>query len=492
MALAVGCVSEPESELGSRRADRLTAPLRVRVVAANLTTGRRQRYESPGRRILSGLDADVVLIQEMNVDGNRTEDIADFVDETFGPGFEWYREPRRSLPNGVVSRYPIREAGVWEDRELPNREFVWARIDPPGAVDLWVVSVHLKSGSNSTQTREAREIVRRVRQQVPSDAYLVVGGDFNTTSRRSGAVRILSDIVDTRGPYPVDDRGDGDTNRNRNRPYDWVLANRRLDDLETSVQLRSEAFPNGLVVDTRIHSPLSDLSPARREDSRASSMQHMAVVRDFVFPPDPAAPDAGIPDLSRPDADRPDLGSADMDAHDLSPPDVGDLDLGAPDLRPRDLGPSDAGSSDVGVTKPAVFFNEILANEPGSDPRGEFIELVATRDVDLSGMTIADGSGVRHRFPSRTFLRSGRALVLSASQASTGALGLSNGGDTVRLRERGGTEVDTLRYTRALSGRDGVSMNRSPDGDPTGQWILHTDLVPENRSPGRRAGGGPF
>ena len=42
-------------------------------------------------------------------------------------------------------------------------------------------------------------------------------------------------------------------------------------------------FANGLVVDTRVYTPLADLAPALATDSGATGMQHMAVVRDFLL-----------------------------------------------------------------------------------------------------------------------------------------------------------------------------------------------------------------
>jgi len=36
----------------------------------------------------------------------------------------------------------IVEAGEWDDPRVGNRDFAWARIDIPGPVDLWAVSVH--------------------------------------------------------------------------------------------------------------------------------------------------------------------------------------------------------------------------------------------------------------------------------------------------------------------------------------------------------------
>ncbi len=50
-------------------------------------------------------------------------------------------------------------------------------------------------------------------------------------------------------------------------------------------------FTNGLVVDTRVYTPISEIAPAMAADSGANQMQHMAVVKDFLLPP-PAAPAA--------------------------------------------------------------------------------------------------------------------------------------------------------------------------------------------------------
>ena len=40
-------------------------------------------------------------------------------------------------------------------------------------------------------------------------------------------------------------------------------------------------YPNGLVFDSRVFTPLSDVSPAQTGDSGVTGMQHMAVLKDF-------------------------------------------------------------------------------------------------------------------------------------------------------------------------------------------------------------------
>ena len=84
-----------------------------RVMAANLT-GDSQVYAPPAIRIFQGLKPDVVAIQEFNC-GNNTTDIRTLVDTAFGTQFHYYRESGYSIPNGIISRYPIRAAGSWLD-----------------------------------------------------------------------------------------------------------------------------------------------------------------------------------------------------------------------------------------------------------------------------------------------------------------------------------------------------------------------------------------
>ena len=154
------------------------------------------------------------------------------------------------------------------------------------------------------------------------------------------------------------------------------------------------------------------------------------------------------------------------------------------------------------VTAPRVVLNEILATEPGSDVAAEAIELVnlGTATADLSGWTLSDAVSARHQFAVGTTLAPGKAIVVfggptgipaglaNAVAASTGQLNLSNSGDTVTLKDASGATKDSFTYDSTLSGTDGVSMNRGPDGS-TGAFALHTALSSLLASPGTRATG---
>lgn len=255
----------------------------VRIVAANLSSGNLQSWNpGHGLRILQGLKPDVVLIQEWNT-GNKTDvDRRAFVD-ALGTDFCFTIQQPAQIPNGVISRYPIIDAGEWFDNRVDNRSFAWAQIDVPGPTDLFAVSVHLLT-SGSDRPAQASELVSYVNQNVPAGAYLVIGGDFNTSSRTETSMNTLSQVVRTAGPYPVDQAGNPNTNASRNSPYDWVAVDEDLHARQVPVVIGAAQFDAGLVFDSRVYVPLSDVSPVFASDSAATNMQHMGVVKDFLLP----------------------------------------------------------------------------------------------------------------------------------------------------------------------------------------------------------------
>ncbi|WP_441291544.1 endonuclease/exonuclease/phosphatase family protein [Sorangium sp. KYC3313] len=291
-ALAMAaCAADPpldvdegaEAELLGEHSDALST--RVRLMAANITSGNHQSYDpGHGKRILQGIKPDIALLQEFNYGGNTTSELRAFVDATFGAGFSYYRESGAQIPNGIVSRWPIVASGEWDDTSVSNRDFAWARIDIPGPGHVFAISVHLLTSSAAARNTEAQNLASFIAANVAQGDYLVIGGDFNTGSRTEACVSSLSDVVVTAGPYPADVNGNANTNAGRTKPYDWVLVDGDLEAYETAVVLGGSSFANGLVADTRVYSPLSEISPALSSDSGASNMQHMGVVRDFLVP----------------------------------------------------------------------------------------------------------------------------------------------------------------------------------------------------------------
>src|SRR5438105_4152064 len=138
--------------------DDLKGSVRIRLVSGNLSTGNNQSWTAgEGLRILRGLHPDVAMVQELNYASNSAADIQAFANAVCGAPCHVARESGAGLqiPNGIVSRYPIRSSGRWVDANVSNRGFAWARIDIPGGHDLWAISVHLLTSSSANRNAEA-------------------------------------------------------------------------------------------------------------------------------------------------------------------------------------------------------------------------------------------------------------------------------------------------------------------------------------------------
>jgi len=225
---------DPSLDTGPTPGTSPTPSGHLRLLAGNLTSGNNQSYLAPGIHIFRGLAPDVAMIQELNVGANSSAELRSFVDQAFGTDYTYARGVASGqIPNGIVSRYPILASGDWTDSEVGNRTFVWAQIDIPGTTDLYAISVHLLSSSATERNIEAGELVQHI-QGLPANAYVVLAGDFNTATRSEACISTLSSVLATAGPYPVDQASLGNTNANRNKPYDWVLTSGGLQALETS------------------------------------------------------------------------------------------------------------------------------------------------------------------------------------------------------------------------------------------------------------------
>ena len=537
--------TEPVSESApdaSTEASLLTA--RVRLMAANISSGNYQNYDpGHGIRIFQGTKPDVVMIQEFNYGDNSATAIRNFVNTAFGSTFYYYREAAAQIPNGVISRWPIVASGEWDDPYVTNRDFAWARIDIPGPKDLWVVSVHLLTADATTRNNEANSLVSQIKANIPTGDYLVIGGDFNTDSRSESCFSTFSQVVTTSSPYPADKNGNGNTNASRGKPYDHVLVDADLRAYQTATVIGSSSFSAGLVVDTRVYSPLSEISPALSADSGATNMQHMAVIKDFLIPGDTVSasvtvtsPNGGeswaggstqsitwtASGVTNVKLEYTLTGSTWSVITSSTAASAGSYTWTVPSSATTTarVRVSDAANSLITDTSNAaftittstgggaaqVFINEVLANEPGSDVNGEFVELVNSGGTaaDLSGWTVSDSTGVRHTFASGTTLPAGGAIVVfgaalgipsgvtNAVGASTGTLGLGNSGDTVTVKNASGVTVNTTTYASSLASTDGVSMNRSPDASSGGTFVLHTTLSSLASSAGKRVSGAAF
>lgn len=260
-----------------------TSNVVVRIMAANLN-GNTQSIQPFEINIFKGLKPDVVCIQEFNYSNNTPSDFRALLDNAFGTEYSYYRETGSlQIPNGIISRYPILASGRWVDTQVSNRGFAWARIDLPGTNDLYAVSVHLLTSSSGVRGTEANNLKALILSNFPANAWIVIGGDFNADSRSESCVTTFASLCPD-APQPTDGEsgGDADTNANRNKPYDYVLASHSLTNYLTNVVFASHSFPKGLVFDSRVYTPLSDVSPVASGDSGQG--QHMAILKDFSIP----------------------------------------------------------------------------------------------------------------------------------------------------------------------------------------------------------------
>lgn len=272
----------------------------VRIVAANLTSGNAQSYEpGHGIEILKAMNPDIILIQEFNYKSGSDEDIKEMLSK-IGNGYQYYREPLnagRSIPNGVISRFPIKASGELKDVNIPDRDFAWARIDVPGDRDLWAFSAHFKaskdSKSKARRKLQAEALVNYITTSnlagsspISTDDFMVLGGDFNTFSKNPEVepmLGVLSKLFRIDGEGPVDQNGNVNTNSSRVSPYDWVVPDTELAPLEKPVVFGEKQFKNGLVFDCRLENQAELGTQVAAENCAATNMQHMAVVRDFAI-----------------------------------------------------------------------------------------------------------------------------------------------------------------------------------------------------------------
>jgi hypothetical protein len=294
--LSIGCNDVPNGVVTSANSDAATDAIaeggidgsdgsttRVRIMAANITSGSSQSYELPGLHIFQGLLPDIVMIQEFHY---ASGDQRAMVDAAFGAAFAFYAEPAvgGGIPNGIISRYPILQSGAWVDASVANRSFAYAKIDVPGPIDLWAISVHLLTSGPTQRSAEATQLLGLIQMNVPARDYVLVGGDFNTDVTNEQALLTLGAVVDISPPWPVDQAGNQNTSTNRNHPHDWLLAGPSLHAHATPMLLGAGSFKGGLVFDSRVYLPLSDVPPVVMGDSAAAGMQHMPVVREFLLP----------------------------------------------------------------------------------------------------------------------------------------------------------------------------------------------------------------
>ncbi len=88
-----------------------------------------------------------------------------------------------TFPTGSSVGIPILASGSWVDTQVNNRGFAWAQINLPGTNNLYIVSVHLLTTSAGNRETEAANLTTLIQANFPSNAWIIVAGDFNTDTR---------------------------------------------------------------------------------------------------------------------------------------------------------------------------------------------------------------------------------------------------------------------------------------------------------------------
>ncbi len=86
----------------------------------------------------------------------------------------------------------------------------------------------------------------------PTNAWVVLAGDFNTDSRTESTTMTTFDSYLSDFPVPVDNNGNSYTSENRNYPHDYVLPSFAFTNFETATVFPSHSFPSGLVFDSTV------------------------------------------------------------------------------------------------------------------------------------------------------------------------------------------------------------------------------------------------
>ncbi len=258
-------------------------------MASNLTSGNFQSYDpGHGTRLMQGVKPDIVLIQEFDYGDNSATTLQNYVTSTFGASFTYFRESEGSdnIPNGVISRWPIIAAGEWADTYVPDRDYVWARIDIPGPKDLWVVSLHLLERRRFRRPQQRGETAgepdpgEHPRRGLPGHRWRPQHRQPRRVLRLHASPRWCRPPARTRWTRTTG-RAPTPAGPSRTTGSSSMAICARTREPPSSA---AAPTPTGLVLDSRVYTPLSEIAPAQSGDSGATNMQHMGVIKDFLVP----------------------------------------------------------------------------------------------------------------------------------------------------------------------------------------------------------------
>lgn len=187
------------------------------VVTYNIHKG----FSASGRRFilpqikqaLEGLDADLVLLQEIQGEhrtkAKKVNDWPPLSQEQFiaEPSWPYHVYGRNAVyrkghhGNAILSRHPL---GHWENINVAllkshSRSLLHSEVNVPGLEEtLHVICVHLGLFSRERKG-QFKSLARRIETHVPDSAPLIIAGDFNDWPGH--ADRYLHDALDVREAF---------------------------------------------------------------------------------------------------------------------------------------------------------------------------------------------------------------------------------------------------------------------------------------------------
>jgi endonuclease/exonuclease/phosphatase family metal-dependent hydrolase len=223
----------------------------VKIAAWN---AERCKYLSPTAALLAGIDADVVLLSEMDIgmarSGNRhtISELAGILGTGYAFGVEyvelglgddreksWHAGQSNAVSlhgNGILTHAPLDHLDIIrldEDarwfaghQTIPERRIGWrmaigASLNV-GGLSIFVVSVHLESSTDADdRARQVSRLIEGVEQQA-RDLPIIIGGDFNTSALPLARSPDPSWFTSPGNHEPLFERF-------RNAGYQWTNAN---------------------------------------------------------------------------------------------------------------------------------------------------------------------------------------------------------------------------------------------------------------------------
>lgn len=164
------------------------------VAAADLGPRGGEKHLAHYARVLEGMDADVIVLQE-GVAQSLARDLARLLHRHLAT----FPSPT-AFPGHVLSRWPVLESRTFShvhaQEEVPpfSRTAGAALLETSADRRLWVVDVHLHPGDIDMRQREGDDLRPRLESLLDACEDLIIVGDFNCAVEEGGIHTHLEEL----------------------------------------------------------------------------------------------------------------------------------------------------------------------------------------------------------------------------------------------------------------------------------------------------------